>query len=478
MRIPAGEWLPDIAEMDTATDAGPLCAVARNVYPGANSYLPVQGASTPYSTALPAAPRGLYMAQKEDGSFDAFAGTQTELYKYVAAVPTAIGSGAYAVPDDELWAFAQFGNYLLATNITNGPQVYNIESGGTFAGLGGSPPNARFVDVIEDYVVLASLSTDPFAIAWSDTNNAAVWSSGNAGSQTFPDGGRVQNFSGAAGLVIQERAVRQMIHTPGSAEVFQFNKLEDARGAIAPYSVIKFGDKVGYLADDGFWFAGENIGANKVNNFFFRTVDRSRLFSVLGAIDPTRPIFYWLARTTSSATYDFGLMYNWKSRRWSELDYDILMAANIATPGVTLEELAVAYPVLENVPYSLDSRVWQGGRPVFGIIDTAYKLAFFEGSNLEATFETGERQFTPNGRSFVRSVLPHVDSSSAVVAVGKRARLADSRTWSSESSMQTSGRCPVRSDGRYHRIRIRVPAAATWTDLHGCDVELGPSGVR
>lgn len=477
MRLPAGEWLPDVAEMDTSTQEGPIAAVARNVYPGANSYLPVPGADTPYATALPAAPYGLYMAEKEAGSFDAFAGTQTKLYKYVAAAPVEVGSG-YSVPDDELWAFAQFGNSLIATNITNGPQVFDIEAGSSFSALGGSPPAARYVDVIEDYVVLASLSTDAFAIAWSDTNDATNWTTGNSGSQTFPDGGRVQNFSGAAGLVIQERAVRQMIHTPGSAEVFQFSKVADARGTIAPYSLIRFGNEVGYLADDGFWFAGENIGANKVNNFFFASVDRSRLFSVLGAIDPSRPIFYWLARTTAAATYDFGLMYNWKSRRWSELDADILMAANIATPGVTLEELGAAYPDLETVPYSLDSRVWQGGRPVFGIIDADYKLAFFEGDNLEATFETGERQFNPNGRSLVRSVLPHVDTSSAVVAIGKRARLADARTWSSESSMQTSGRMPVKSDGRYHRIRIRVPAGTTWTNLHGCDVDVSATGTR
>lgn len=477
MRLPAGEWLPDVAELDTSTDAGPIAAVARNVYPGANSYLPVPSASTPYSTALPTAPRGLYMAQKEDGSFDAFAGTQSKLYKYVAAVPTEIGSG-YSVPDDELWAFTQFGNYLIATNVTDGPKVYNIEAGGTFASLSGSPPKARFVDVIEDYVVLASLENDAFGIAWSDTNDATVWSSGNSGSQSFPDGGRVQNFSGAAGLVIQERAVRQMIHTPGSAEVFQFSKVADARGTIAPYSLIRFGDKIGYLAEDGFWFAGENIGANKINNYFFSTVDRSRLFSVLGAVDPNRPIFYWLARTTSADTYDFGVMYNWKAGRWSELDYDLMMAANIATPGVTLEELAVAYPDLESVPYSLDSRVWQGGRPVFGVIDTAYRLAFLEGGNLEATFETGERQFNPNGRALVRSVTPHVDASAAAVAVSKRLRLADARVWSSESAMQVSGRCPLKADGRYHRIRIRVPSGTTWTNLRGCDVDVGGTGTR
>jgi hypothetical protein len=477
MKFPFGDWLPDVAELDTATDAGPICAVARNVYPGANSYLPIPGADTPYATALDAAPRGLYMVQKEDGSFKAFAGTQSKLFEYVAAVPTSRGTG-YSVPDDEQWSFAQFGTNLIATNFTDGPQVIDIEAGTSFAALTGSPPTARFVDVIEDYVVLASLGTDPFGIAWSDTNDATEWSTGNSGSQTFPDGGRVQNFSGSAGLVIQERAVRQMIHTPGSAEVFQFTKVADARGTIAPYSVIKFGDKVGYLAEDGFWFEGVNIGANKMNSYFFSRVDRSRLFSVKGAFDPTRPIFYWVARTTEANTYDFGVMFNWKSGRWSELDFDLTDMANIATPGVTLEELAVAYPDLETVPYSLDSRVWQGGRPVFAIIDTDYRLAFLEGDNLEATIETGERELSSGRRSMVRSVRPLVDSTAAVVAVGRRSRQGDSFSWSSESTMQTSGRCPVKADGRYHRFRVRVPAGSVWTHAAGVDVDASPSGVR
>lgn len=477
MRLNLGEWLPDVAELDTATDAGPICAVARNVYPGANSYLPILGADTAYASALDAAPRGLYMVQKEDGSFKAFAGTAAKLVEYVAAVPTDRGTG-YAVPDDEQWSFAQFGTSLIATNFTDGPQVIDIEAGSSFAGLGGSPPTARYVDVIEDYVVLASLGSDPFGIAWSDTNDATNWSTGNSGSQSFPDGGRVQNFSGAAGLVIQERAVRQMIHTPGSVEVFQFSKLADARGTIAPYSVIKFGDKVGYLAEDGFWFEGTNIGANKINSYFFANCDRSRLFSVKGAFDPTRPIFYWVARTTDDPAYDFGVMFNWKSGRWSELDYDILDMANIGTPGVTLEELAVAYPSIEDVPYSLDSRVWQGGRPVFAIINAAFELAFLEGDALEATIETGERELAQGRRTLIRSVRPLVDTSGAVIAVGRRSRQADALAWTSESAMQTSGRCPVKADGRYHRIRLRVPAASTWSHAQGFDLEAGPSGIR
>lgn len=471
MQIPFGEWAPDIAELDTG-----VSAVATNVYPSVNSYRPVGGASV-YSDALPATARGLFLAQRQSGASVAFAGTDATLQKLTDTEWGEVGSG-YAVPTDELWSFAQFGTTLIATNITDGPQAINVESGSSFAALAGSPPAARFVDVIEDYVVLASLASDPFAIAWSDTNDAGEWSSGNSGAQSFPDGGRVQNFSGAGGLVIQESAIRQMIHSPGSPEVFQFNKIEQAKGTIAPRSVIKFGPAIAYLAEDGFWFDGQPIGLNKINRHFFSDVDQTRLFSVLGAFDPIRPIFYWLYKTSDNDYYDRGLIYNWQAGRWAALETSLTMIANIATPGISIDGLSSLYSSIDDIAISLDSRVWQGGRPVTGVIGTDNRLGFFEGANLEATLETGERQLAPGRHAMVRSVRPLIDTASALVRVRKRERQADSATWGAESAMQVSGACPVRSSGRLHRFRVRVPAETVWSHAQGVEVIASPAGAR
>ena len=478
MRVGLGDFAPDLAEQDVVDEAGAtVLKVALNVHPDFNSYKPIAGPDTPYSDALAANPRGLWYVQKQAGTYDILGGTQSTLQKMTAAVWASAGTG-FSVPDDENWSGTQVGTKFYATNYTDGPQVYDVEAGGSFAALAGSPPTGRVIEVVNDHLMLGSTSTSAFGVSWSDTNDYTDWSSGNSSSQIFPDTGRVQAICGAASRIITERAIWQITFQPGASVVFTFDKIEQAKGTISPSSVVKVGNTFGYLAEDGFWFNGEAIGEGRVNDYFLNRIDRSRLFSVLGALDPIRPIIFWLARTSSSDTYDTGLMYNWQIKRWAELDYDILFMAAAATPGLTLEELAVLYPNLETVPYSLDSRVWQGGRPVPAIIDTAKKLAFFEGDNLEATIETGERNFFPGKLAWFDSVAPIVDTSAAVVALGGRQRQADSRTWTSEASMMASGLCKPRARTKLARIRVRIPAATTWTDIQGFDVMARPVGWR
>lgn len=476
MKIPLGEFAPDIAELDTG-----VAVDATNVYPGLNSYVPVKGPE-PYSSAIAATPVGLTMAQTEAGDYLIFAGTSTNLYKLNTSTLAfdSVGSG-YGVTADELWTFAQFGTDLIAAQVGDVPQVFDLEGGSAFAALSGSPPTARFVGVVEGHVFLLSTSTDPAGGQWSGVENATQWTAGSDGSDvfSFKDGGRINGIAGAGKIIIQERALRRIIHQPSDPQIFTFDKLEDEKGAIAPYSVIPFGSTVAYLSEDGFRFNGQAIGKDKIDGFFFSEVNQERLFSVLGTYDPIRPLFYWAYRTGTTDLYDRMLAYNWKTQRWSVINVNAYIMSTAATPGTTLEALDTPYPDLDvDVPYSLDSRIWQGGRPVFDVIGSDLKLAFYEGDNLAATVETGEVQLFPERAAFVRSVRPIVDSSAALARVGKRDRLADTRTFGGSSAMNASGRCPVRSRGRYHRFRVTIPAGSTWTHITGVEVEASPVGSR
>lgn len=475
MRLPAADWLPDVAELDINA-----AAVARNVYPDVKGYLPVKGPSA-YSSALANIPYGLTYCQRDGGSFRVVAGTADKLYELdsSALTWTEIGTG-YAATDDDRWSFVQFGTHLLACTLGSALQEWDIEAGGSASNVAGSPPLARFVDVFSDFVVLGGLSSDPHSIQWSGIDNRTQWTAGSNLSdiKEFQGGGRVMGIAGSAELVILERALWQMIRSPGSGLAFEFQQVEAAKGTIAPGSVVKYGPAIGYLAEDGFWFDGKPIGKNKINRHFLSTVSQDRLFSVRGSIDPIATRIYWAARKTESVPYDWMLAYDWALDKWSDIDIDAHEFSSLATPGLTLAGVAALYATLDLVPYPFGSRVWQGGRPVFGIIGSDLKLAFFEGNNLAATIETAERELAPGRIASVRGGRPLVGSSAATVQVGGRNRLADARTWSSASSMQTSGRVPLRSSYRYQRGRISVPAGETWTHIDGLELEVGARGTR
>ena len=59
------------------------------------------------------------------------------------------------------------------------PQVYDVETGGSFADLGGSPPQAKYIWAAGDFVVLGYLKTGadefPQDIHWSGLNDATYW---------------------------------------------------------------------------------------------------------------------------------------------------------------------------------------------------------------------------------------------------------------------------------------------------------------
>lgn len=476
MKIPFADFMPDVAETDAT-----VAAVARNVIPKSNSYGPAPSLAA-YSTTLGARCRGFCYAQRKDGSYRVFAGTATDLLELNAVTHgwDSRGGSVYALGDGQFWSFAQFGTDLIAVHENDDPQVIDIEAGTVFGDLGGSPPRARYVDVFAEYVILAHLADDPFGLVWSGTASDIQWTPGsnNSDGQSFPEGGHVQAICAAAGFVMQERTVRQMIPTPGAAEgVFQFQQVASARGTIAPYSAIKFGGSVAYLAEDGFYLNDQPIGAGKVNDYFHDLINTARIGEVVGAYDPLRPLIYWLFASGSNDTPDIMMVFNWKDAKWADWAVDAQYIGPQATPGTTLEGLDSLFATLEEVTPSLDSGVWTGGRPVFAAFDSDNRLGFFAGPPMEAILETAERQLG-QGRFFASSVRPVVDSALATVRVGKRDRLADARTWGNESAMQASGECPVRSNGRYQRFRVRVPAGASWTHAQGVDVRGAGAGRR
>ena len=481
MNINFGPWEPDSASLSSG-----VLATAKNVYPLKTGYGPIPSLSAISTSALPAKCVGVFFAQVEAGGWVVFAGTRSKLYKFSSGTwvdYTRASGGDYNVPEDDYWSMTQFGSKVIFVNINDEPQVIDVDSGATaFSALGGSPPQARYVTVVGDFVVLACLNTETRKVINSAINNSAGWTVGTdlCDEQEFPDGGRVTGVAGGgeSGYVVQERAIRKMNFQAGADIAFTFERVEKERGAAAGYSIASTLNAVFFLSDDGFYKFGIDglvpIGAQRVNKWFRENSDTARFFSVQAFTDPYAPRICWAFYNSSGSTnFDRLLIYDWQLDRWSYGEIDAQFWGTLVTAGVTLEDLDTYGSIDTDVPYSLDSRVWEGGAPVVGAVNTSGYMAFLEGSAPQpALFSIAPVQLRPGARAFVQSVEPLGIYNDATLAVRVGRTEHSGSAMSYTSSITPSTRTHVarlRASGRLHNFELSVTQSSgtIWTHAQG-----------
>lgn len=475
MIVPFGSWEPDGPALDNS-------GVAKNAVPHLKSYKPFPSLSA-YSSALSAYCRGAFTAVDTAGSVSQYAGDATKLYRMSGMTMTDASGATYTTATDSYWEFIKWGNKCLATNYDDA--IQSISIGGTnFANLAATAPKARHITAVRDFVVVGNTNDEtdgvmPNRVRWSGFNDETSWTVSASTQADYQDlqgnGGAVQAVvGGERGVVFQERAIWLMTYI-GSPIVFQFDQVEDARGALAPRGVIPVGNMIFYIADDGFYmFAGGQsipIGANKVDKTFLSDLNASYLYRVSGAAFPKDKVVIWSYPGSGSAdgTPNKVIMYNWSTQKWAYAEFDHELIFRAMSIGVTLEGLdTLGYTNLDTIPFSLDSKVWMGGVLNLAAFNTSHKLGYFTGTSLDATFETGEFQPIPGKRCEITEVVPLVDGGTHTVQIGTRETQAGTVYWSAVCAENSSGICPTRANSRYHRARVNV--TGDFIDAIGIDV--------
>ncbi|XAI96516.1 hypothetical protein [Microcystis phage Mae-JY35] len=483
--VPIAEYRPDVSNLNRDMSSSIL-----NVLCADGSYMPFPKLE-PYTAALAAKPLNAFMARTLAGDIRIFAGTADKLWLLnnttLAWADVSQALVTYGATESAPWSFAQFGPYVVAVNTNNDPQVFDLSTSTAFASLAGSPPRASSVRVWGDFLVLIGLASNPDRIHWSGLNNIEMWTPGTANSdfQQFPDGGRVQGATDATNpLIFQERAIRRATFVPGSVEVFTFQKIHEARGAKSPLSVATRGSFAFYADEGGLFQIGPDgaltpIGYEKVDRTIFQNVKASDIARMRGIVDPFYSRVYFAVDEAGLGDYDTFYVYDWNLTRWTKTEASIVLHIPAATPGQTLEGLADISASLDALPFSLDSRVWQGGAPVLAAFDRDNRLGFFSGSNARAVVTTQEMGDTGGQITTVMEQYPVVDTALLTCAVGSRFRRNDPVVWTNEQSPSfNTGTVKKRSRGRFHRFRSTIEEGALWSHFQGSDVKTITSGQR
>lgn len=472
-----------------------------NVIPLARGYKTLSQFVELSSTGLNTAPVGLFTSFSASGSTN-YAGDTTKLYQMDSnqEFQDKSKSGGYSNSTTEgsrdFWTFTQFGSNIIASNYADNIQKFEEGVDTAFSDL--VSLKAKYLAVVRDFVVAGyteeSSTTYNQRVKWSALNDSTDWTPSQDTQSGYQDivgsHGSVVGIIGgeASATIFMERAIYRMSYV-GTPLIFQFDKVADNVGAIAPRSISSYGSMIFFLAQDGFYklTSGQEltpIGTAKVNEFFFNDLT-SNFEGITCAIDPNNSIVVWSYRGSGgsgSATVNNKLViYNYAVDKWSTGSGQDLQFISSASQEAfnTLESLDTLGD-LDSLPKSLDSYFY--GEGIIGLagFNSDNKFGKFIGGSLPATVDTREFEGKENFRSTLINARPIVDAGGETTTVTVtpivRASQMDAPTVGTAVSVTDSGDCPLRSTGRYHRLRISVDG--NFTTMSGVDVEAQPEGKR
>lgn len=493
MMTPLGPWLPDQMQFNAAAALD-----VKNVIPSGAGYLPFPSFGN-VATALASRPRGAATFRSTTGVVHNFCGDDTKLYKLATDglsftdVSRTVG-GAYAVAADGWWTFTQFGDQVIASNNVDATQVYDMAAGGNFAALAGSPPIAAFTGSIRDFVVLARVNTAYNRIQWSGINDSTDWTappnSTMSDSQDFPDGGIIKGFVGGEyGVVFQERSIQRMAFE-GPPTIFRFDKISNTLGCWIETSIAAYENMIFFCAHDGFYMVRGGseitaIGNEKVDRWFSENVNATYNYRASAAIDPVRKLYLFSFASSASGdgTPDVTLIYHWPTGQWSKVEgsHSLIFTAS-PQASYTMDGLDALSATADGLVYPFDSLFYTGsGNLVMAGFDTSFRMGFYNGLAMEATVETGDVQLTPGRKTLLRGMRPMIegDGASITATLRWRDRLQDAWTTGSAVTANSNGYCAFRTNARYHRARLVIPASAIWTRVTGLDdLKFSAMGAR
>lgn len=486
MRILLGELKPDTPDLlnNELEDA-------LNCVPHQTSYGPFPEAVVA-SASVSARVQGAASTLDTMATVHTFAGTATQLYKASATSWNNVSrTVSYTMPTENSWRFETFGNTFLGLNGTDAMQVYTLGTSTNFRdqSASASAPVAHHVAAVRDFVMVGNIPNNANRVQWCQINNPLRWTPNVTQQSDFQDlpgaGSAIRGLTGGDfAAILTDRDVWRASYV-GSPLIFRFDQVAPGIGCLVSGSVARFQNVTFFLSDKGFYAFDGNvavaIGDERVDAFIRADLNISSRHRVSSVIDVTNKLYVvsYPSVASGDGTPDKMLLYSFTSNRWSRVEQSVELVFYSLSAGSTLDGLDGISGDLDALPFSLDSYVWAGGASLLSGFDPSHRQVNFDGDAKTATFITGEAQIFPDARAFVRAIRPLIQgngSTTITARVGKRDRLIDGVTFGAASIMNGSGICPVRSNGRFQRVRMDI--AGGFDRAMGFDVDAVREGVR
>lgn len=475
MDVPFGEWLPDQPARNN-----PGAILAKNCIPEDSFYRDFKSLAS-FSSALGDQARGNYWVRAASGAVSNFAADPDTLYLF----DTVGGWDDVSKPANtysaNTWDFIHFQDRVIATDGASPVQYYDLGVSATFDDLPGSPPLARYVTVIRDFVVLGNYEIgserEAGGYAWSGFNNTGLWTPSIATQsgrrRSRGQGGQVQRMiGGSRGLIFHENALRTLTYV-GPPTIFKPDDITTLHGTPAPRSVAWTEDLGFYYSQEGFRQINRRtlelsaIGKFKVDQWFTENAAANDIVNMQGTVNRKRGLVMWAFRSsTSSAAFDRILVYNFVAQRWAYAELMTEYLGEFASVGYNLDTIgAVLGGNIDSASINVDSAAYIGGGLDVIAFNSSHQACTFDGAALTAEFDTreieiaqGRKRLTVNG---VRPLVESTTNPTIQIRAIKRDLQTANPSVGALTSVNAIGVADLRVNARYQRYRVRVAGGFT-----------------
>jgi hypothetical protein len=426
-----------------------------------------------YTDASSEAALGAFAARSSDGQPYNFIGGTAKLQLIASATWTDVskaGAPAYTTGTEDRWYWTTFGNIVIAANGNAKLQAYTMGTSTDFADLAATAPVAKYVATVRGFVMAGNITGYSNRVQWSSLENpAGSWASSVTTQADYQDlfgeteaGQVTQVVGGEYATIFCEKGVFRGTYVGGEL-IFTFDQIVSGNGTSAPGSVAAFGDKIFFLGTDGFYMmspAGLVPIGEGVNKPFLEEVAETDYWRISSAIDP-RNSLYMIAYPTSGSVLSKVMIYNWQANKWTTVEPGNLEALfTFYAEGYTLETIDALVGDPDTGPYadvSIDSALFQGGKPALAGINTSHEAVLFNGTALTAVVETGETQLSQGAKSLVTMITPMVEGDGTITAqVGYRNNLQSAVTYSNPATVNSEGQACLFNTARFQRAKLTL----------------------
>jgi hypothetical protein len=457
MRIPIDKgWLPDIVPFDMPQ--GGLCR-CENLLPYDEYYASVSSPVTYSSEAVTTVPRSAIEIKPGTSSTKyVMIGTSDAIFRLEsdASVTDVTRIAAAYACGENTWNWVLYGDWIIATNYVDVPQILkNVPAGTNFAALGGTtPPRAKYCTLYNGHLVFGytyeSSTAYPKRLRWSaheDVENWTVSLTTQCGYQDIQDAdGDMTGIArvGSSLALFFENSITIAYYSGYPYTLgYAVNKYSDV-GAL-PNTMISVGDKCYFWSNHGIHELSEagivDVGLG-VRNTVLSSLDQGYIYRITRHHDIKHGLIWWSYTSTqaSAGTPDRILIYNYRLKKFSIVSCNVGCIFGITSGAVLLD--AMTYTDLEDVPYPIDSNVWLANNPSIGCLSTTNYVQTFSGTALASVIETGDLKEDDDKKilqiSDIRPMIRDATAADVSVSIGYRNSPNEGVVYSTAEPMQPS----------------------------------------